>query len=433
MADTRAAFYLTFRKHPFNSNYTVACGLHEIIDYLSQWQFNVKQLDYLAQQKTRGGENLFSADFLNYLSELRFTGDLHAVTEGNLIFPQAPVLTIEAPIIEAQLLETALINMINFPTLVATKAARCRIAAGEQNEIIDFGLRRAHTAYAGLIAARAAFIGGCAGTSNVQAGYEYKIPLRGTQAHSWIMAFENELTAFEKFTQALPSHAILLVDTYNTLDGIKNAIKIARQLAEINQPLWSIRIDSGDLLELSRQARKLLNEAGLFDTKILASGDLDEYRIEALKKQNAPIDIWGVGTRLVTSYDQPSLNIVYKLSAIQDQNKAWQYRMKLSAQPDKMTLPGMLSVERKLAADGSMQADTICLQDEMTANKNSLLQPIFKSGKLIYQKPELLAVQENCQKAVKSYLKNWQDKNYPVAISEALHQLQTQTIHQITC
>lgn len=427
MAEQEAVFLLTFRSHPFHGRYTICSGLNRVIDFISHWHFNEEELNYLASLKTPDGQTLFKKDFLNYLRELRFTGDIDAIPEGTLVFPHEPLLRIRAPLLQCQLLETALINFINFSSLITTKAARVCEAA-QNDAVVEFGLRRAQGPDGGLIASRAAYIGGCTAVSNVLAGKTYGIPVVGTQAHNWIMAFEDELTAFKKFAEVMSHQTILLVDTYNTLEGVQNAILIAKELEKQNLSLLGIRLDSGDLVELSQQARFLLDQAGLQNTKILASGDLDEYIIAEMKSKGAKIDIWGVGTRLVTSYDQPAMSTIYKLAAIKNDTN-WQYKIKVSNDPGKITSPGIQQIRRyylqnKFAGDVIYDIDH-GIKNQLPENSDQsedLLLPIFQQGKLVYQSPALEDIRNHCQRQVKAFLEsNWQ--SYPVQLDNYLTQL----------
>ncbi|MEM7019714.1 MAG: nicotinate phosphoribosyltransferase, partial [Pseudomonadota bacterium] len=345
MADREAAFNLFFRRHPFGGGYTVAAGLDTVLGYLDDFSFAEEELDYLATLTGNDKNPLFPKAFLDYLGELKLSCDIDAVAEGEIMFPHEPMLTVKGPLIQCQLLETALLNTLNFQTLIATKASRiCRAAQGEP--ILEFGLRRAQGIDGALAASRAAYIGGCAATSNVLAGKLYGIPIRGTHAHSWVMSFDDELTAFDSYAQAMPNNCVFLVDTYDTLEGVRHAIEIGQNLKSQGYEMGGIRLDSGDLAQLSIDARKLLDEAGFEDANIVASNDLDEHAIQNLKAAGATIGVWGVGTRLVTAHDQPALGGVYKLGAIQEPQGDWRYRVKLSEEAIKVSNPGWLQVRR---------------------------------------------------------------------------------------
>src|SRR5690606_21660222 len=293
----------------------------------------------------KDGSPVFDADFLDYLQKLEFSCDIDAVEEGTVVFPNSPLVRVRGPLIQCQLLETPLLNIINFQTLIATKAARINVAA-QGEPVLEFGLRRAQGIDGALAASRAAYIGGCTSTSNVMAGKLFGIPVSGTHAHSWIMSFETEIEAFEAYADAFPDQCIFLVDTYDTLNGVKNAIKVGEILRSKGKQMIGIRIDSGDLAYFSTKARQMLDEAGFPDAKIVASNDLDEHIIASLKSQDAAINIWGVGTKLVTAYDQPALGAVYKLSAIRNEQGEWEPKVKVSQQSLKINIPGIHNTKR---------------------------------------------------------------------------------------
>ncbi|MGZ8377462.1 MAG: nicotinate phosphoribosyltransferase [Gemmatirosa sp.] len=344
-AEQEVAFHLYFRSAPFDGGYAIAAGLEPALDYLAGLRFEREELAYLATLRSDDGTALFPPAFLAMLGELRLTLDVDAVPEGSVVFPTEPLLRVRGPLLQAQLVETALLTHVGFATLVATKAARVCLAAGD-DPVVEFGLRRAQGPDGGLTASRAAYVGGCAATSHVLAGQRFGIPVRGTHAHSWVMAFEDEATAFDAYARALPNNVMLLVDTYDTLDGVRHAIAVGLRLRAEGHRLSAIRLDSGDLAYLSRQARQLLDAAGLHDVGIMATNELDETVIASLKQQGAPITIWGVGTRLVTAYDQPALGAVYKLTAVREASGEWRPRVKISEQAAKTTVPGLLQVRR---------------------------------------------------------------------------------------
>jgi len=356
LIESTAVFDLFYRGNPFGGGYAVYAGLARAVDYLLGLSFSDEDLRYLASL------TLFSDGFLAYLKRLRFTGDVYSFREGSIIFPEEPLLRVEAPLGQAQLVETALLNIINFQTLIATKASRvCYAAAGRP--VVEFGLRRAQGENGALSASRAAFIGGCESSSNVLAGKQYGIPVRGTHAHSWVMAFDDEYSSFKKYTEVYPDASILLVDTYDSLrSGIPNAIKAARELESKGHRLVGVRLDSGDPVPLSREARKMLDGAGLDYVKIVLSNDLDEYRIEELLKQGAAVDIFGVGTRLVAGHGESALPGVYKMCEL-EKNGSPSPRMKLSDESLKGNLPGKKDVLRYFGGDGSMVCDIICVRD----------------------------------------------------------------------
>jgi nicotinate phosphoribosyltransferase len=356
-ADREAVFHLLFRRAPFGGGYAIAAGIAPAIEFLQRFTFTSDDLSYLAT--LRDGENapLFPAGFLDYLEAFRFACSIDAAPEGSLVFGHEPILRVTGPIAHAQLVETALLTMINFGTLVATKASRVTQAA-RGAPVMEFGLRRAQGIDGGLAASRAAYIGGCAATSNVLAGKLYGIPVRGTHAHSWVMFYDDELAAFRAYADALPGNVTLLVDTYDTIEGVRHAITVGHELRAHGHELAGIRLDSGDLAHLSIEARRLLDAAGFPAAKIVASNDLDEVVISSLYEQGARIDTFGVGTRLVTSYDQPALGGVYKLGASRDAHGAWQPAIKLSEQPIKISNPGCLAV-RRLRKAGELVGDII--------------------------------------------------------------------------
>jgi nicotinate phosphoribosyltransferase len=356
-ADREAVFHLTFRKAPFGGGYAIAAGLGPAFDYLRGLQFSADDLAYLTTLRDGGGAPLFPAGFLDYLAALRFACTVDAAPEGSLVFAHEPILRVTGPIAHAQLVETALLTLINFETLVATKASRVVLAA-RGAPVVEFGLRRAQGIDGGLCASRAAYIGGCAATSNVLAGKRFGIPVSGTHAHSWVMFYGDELAAFRAYADALPGNCTLLVDTYDSLEGVRHAITVGHELRARGHELAGIRLDSGDLAYLSIEARRMLDDAGFPAAKIVASNDLDEAVIASLFEQGARIDTFGVGTRLVTAYDQPALGGIYKLGASRDEHGAWRQAIKLSEQPIKISNPGNLAV-RRLRRGGELVADII--------------------------------------------------------------------------
>ncbi|HGY92630.1 MAG TPA: nicotinate phosphoribosyltransferase [Planctomycetes bacterium] len=363
MSGRRAVFYLFFRRNPFDGGFAVAAGIEPALDFIENLRFDASSLEYLASLRGSDGRPLFRDGFLAHLAEFEPNVDVHAVPEGTVVFPQEPILRVEGPILACQILETLLLNAVNFATLIATKAARIVGAAGER-PVIEFGLRRAQGPDGGLSASRAAYIGGAAATSNLEAGRRWGIPVRGTQAHSWIMAHGDERVAFQAWAHALPGAAVFLVDTYDSLTGVRHAIEAGRRLRKGGGDLAGIRLDSGDLAWLATQARKLLDESGFENTRIIASNDLDEETITSLVDQEAPIDAFGVGTRLVTGWGDPALTGVYKLSAIRSADGlSWEPRIKLSEQTAKVTIPGRLQVRRFENEGGTYVADMIFDED----------------------------------------------------------------------
>lgn len=450
MHDTRAVFHLFFRKKPFNGGFTVAAGLQNVIDYLQNYRFEPSDIAYL---KTL---NLFEEDFLRYLLDLRLDIDIDAVKEGEIVFPYEPLIRVEGPLIHCQLLESALLTLTNFQTLIATKAARITLAAKE-DPVIEFGLRRAQGIDGAMSASRAAFIGGCSSTSNLLAGKLYGIPVRGTHSHSWIMAFENELISFEAYAEALPDSCVFLVDTYDTLQGVKNAIVIGKKLRQKGRKLLGLRLDSGDLAYLSIEARKLLDESGFKETLIIASNELEETLIKDLKSQGAQIGVWGVGTHLVTGHTQPALDGVYKLSAIKNVEDAnWKYKIKLSENMSKVSNPGILQIRRYFDEDLGYVGDAIF--DRATDLKNGalmidpfdqtrekrfsgkmpfkdLLEPIFRNGNLVYTPPSLIDIQSYAKQQLaffdQSIKRIFNPHLYPVGLEKSLYDLKIQLVANI--
>ncbi len=406
IADRKAVFHINFRKWPFKGGFAVAAGLETAIQFLHELHFSATDLAYLEEL------DLFEKPFLEFLSKFRFSCDIDAMPEGTLIFPYEPLLRVKGPLWQAQLLESPLLNLINFQTLIATKAARICMAA-HPDPVIEFGMRRAQGVDGAISASRAAFIGGCESTSDVIAGKLFGIPIRGTHAHSWIMAFEEEKEAFEVFAKMRPKNCIMLIDTYDSIEGAKKAIKVAQSIKGFE--FAGVRLDSGDLAKLSIEIRKLLDAAGFNKTKIMASNELDEYLIRDLKQQGAKINIWGVGTNLVTGKDQPALDGVYKLSAIQNEKREWVHKLKLSEQTAKVTNPGILQIRRFF--DGQFYTadaiydeligieEPVIIIDPQDPNKQvkakgeflDLLVPIFKEGELVYLTPTLQEVQAHAK------------------------------------
>ncbi len=447
MHDQEATFHLLYRKNPFRGNYALSCGLGSIVDFLNNWRFQPDDIAYLATLKNAHDEPLFPKDFLDYLQSLRFNCDIDAMPEGTIMFPHEPMLRIQGPLLQCQLLESPLLNMMNFQSLVATKASRvCRAAQGDS--VIEFGMRRAQGPDGALSASRAAYIGGCDATSNTLAGKLYDIPVRGTHAHSWVTAFASELEAFEAYAGVLPHNVILLVDTYNTVKGVKNAIKIGKKLREHGADLLGIRLDSGNMAQLSINARALLDEAGFTNTAILASNTLDEYVITDLKKRGAKISAWGVGTNLVTAFDQPALDGVYKLSALQDRGGKWIYKLKLSEEEVKVSNPGRHQVRRFFSA-GKYVADVIYDLDigisdtpemlVLNADMQNvrlddvdafvdLLQPIFRRGKLVQQPVSIHELRKNAMQASNEFYQMHGEHRYSMGLEKKLYDLKLEMI-----
>jgi nicotinate phosphoribosyltransferase len=455
-AEREAVFHLTYRKNPFGNGYAIAAGLQYVIEYLRDLRFDDADVTYLATLRGNDGQPLFDAPFLDHLRAMRFTLDVDAVPEGTVVFPHVPLVRVTGPILQCQLVETPLLAMVNFQTLVATKAARvCQATRGEP--VLEFGLRRAQGIDGGLSASRAAYVGGCAATSNVLAGKLFGIPVRGTHAHSWVMSFDTELEAFRAYAEAMPNNCVFLVDTYNTLDGVRRAVRVGRELRERGHEMVGIRLDSGDLAYLSIEARKILDAGGFPKAAILASNDLDENIINSLKDQGATIATWGVGTKLVTAYDQPALGGVYKLSALRDGQGAdggrWQHKIKLSEQTAKVSVPGIQQV-RRFREGGQYVGDaiydtllgipdsqpTIVDPNDITRRKTfaaaasheELLVPVFRAGKPVYDPPPLSEVRERVRAQLAGFhegIKRFVNPHaYPVGLERKLFDLRMDLI-----
>ncbi len=451
MHEREAVFHLIFRSHPFKGNYAVASGLATVIEFLKNWRFAEDDLEYLRGLCAQNGTKLFSSGFLDYLKNLRFSCDIDAVPEGTVVFAHEPLIRVKGPILQGQLLETPLLNFINFQTLIATKASRVYQAA-KGDSVLEFGMRRAQGTDGALSASRASYVGGCDATSNVLAGKLYDIPVRGTHAHSWVTAFPNEKIAFESYAKVMPQNCVLLVDTYDTLQGVKNAIEVGIELRKNGAELLGIRLDSGDLASLSVQARKLLDKAGFKETKIIASNSLDEYSIAELKNKNSPINIWGVGTNLATAYNQPALDGVYKLSAIRDEQGEWQYKIKLSEQAVKISNPGIYQVRRYFVDEqfvmdvmfdinlnipdmpelASLEAPHSFLKLADYDACVDLLQPVFEKGKFVYSSESIHEVRERAIQQVSQFLQAHAGENYPVGLEKSLHELKQRLILEVS-
>lgn len=449
--DQRVIFDVFFRQNELIT-YSVTAGLEQVIDYLKNLKFTQSDIEYLK------GLNLFDKDFLKHLESFRFTGDVFAMPEGTVVFPGEPILSIRSNIIEAQLVETAILNILNHQTLIATKAAKvCYAAKG--GSVLEFGLRRAQGPDAGFYGARASIIGGCSSTSNVLAGKSFGVKVSGTHAHSWVMNFPTELEAFRAYARIYPSAVLLLVDTYDTLNsGIPNAITVFKECRERGFEPVGIRLDSGDLAYLTKKARKMLDEAGFPNAKICASGDLDEYLITSLKNQGAKIDIWGVGTKLITSEDMPALGGVYKLSAVYENGEIIP-KIKLSDNRVKITNPGFKTVYRIYDIDGMAQADLIALRGEvfdeskpltifhpvdtwkkMTFEPGSykireLVTTVMEDGELVNALPTLAEISEYAKREKESFWDEYKrldrPQYYKVDLSDGLYELKKNMINKI--
>ncbi|MCL2675838.1 MAG: nicotinate phosphoribosyltransferase [Firmicutes bacterium] len=444
--NNEAVFDMFYRRKE-GLDYCISAGLEQLVDYIKNLKFTDDDVAYLQK---RGG---FNEGFLRYLRELKFTGDIYAVQEGEVIFPYEPLMRVKAPLIQAQLIETAALNILNHQTLIATKASRV-VHAAQGKSVVEFGLRRAHGPDAGIYGARAAVIGGCGGTSNVLAGQLFDVAIKGTQSHSWVMSYEDELTAFERFADIYPDGCLLLVDTYDTLgSGVPNAIKVFKKLREKGHKPVGIRIDSGDLAYLSKKARQVLDDAGFKDAIIFASGDLDEEIITSLNVQGAHIDAYGVGTKLITSESNSSLGGVYKLSGVYI-NGEFCPRMKISDNPEKMTNPGLKKVYRIYGKDGMAEADLIALEGESLKRPlvlkhetldwkkkavddytfRELLTPVFLSGKVVYQKRSVAECANYSQGELNRF---WEEYKrllnphiYKVNVSEGLKKLKMRLLKE---
>lgn len=444
-AEQEAVFHQFFRKLPFAGGYAIAAGLGDVVAWLKGFRFSTAELEYLATLPGRDGKALFERGFLDYLGEQEWRCDVDAIPEGTVVFPHEPLLRIRGPLLQAQLVETAILNMINFQTLIATKAARvCLAAKGEP--VLEYGLRRAQGPEGAVMASRAAFIGGCAATSNVLAGMVHGIPVRGTHAHSWVMAFDTELEAFDAYADAMPNNCIFLVDTYDTLQGVRHAVEVGRRLRARGHELNGIRLDSGDLAWLSIEARRILDEGGFPNAFIVASNDLDEHLIESLKHQGAQISVWGVGTQLVTGGTQPALGGVYKLSAIRNERGEWEPKIKLSEQAVKVSNPGIQQV-RRFTLNGEFCGDVIFDEEQGCppapqiihprdvlrhkampegAAHEDLLRPVFRAGKLAAQMPTLLQMQARARDQLThlhATIKRLDNPHeYPAGVERTLHE-----------
>ena len=421
-------FDMFFRKNACKGGYTIVCGIEQLVEYIENLKFSESDLDYL---KTL---NLFSDKFLDFLRDFKFTGDIYTVEEGTVMFPNEPIIRIKAPLYQAQLIETALLTIINFQSLIATKASRVCFAA-KGDPVFEFGLRRAQGPDAGIYGARAAIIGGCTATANVLAGKMFNIPVVGTHAHSWVQKFDNELDAFEAYAKIYPNNCLLLVDTYDVLkSGMPNAIKVFKELkAKGHKPL-GIRLDSGDLDYLSKECKNMLTEAGFEDVRITASNDLDEYCFSNLKSSGSPINSWGVGTKLITSSDSPSLGGVYKLVASYKDGK-YEPKIKISEDPEKITNPGYKKVVRIYNTQGHAEADLIMLEDESIDTTKpltifhpvykwktktftnytikELLKPLYINGECKYEKKSVIEIQEYTRNELNTLWREYKRLLYP--------------------
>lgn len=447
---TPAVFHHSFRKLPFGGGYALAGGLGELIAWLDDLRFEADDLHYLEHLRDAEDRPMFEPAFLEFLHESRFACDLDAIPEGSPVFPQEPLVRVTGPIWQAQYIESAVLTFLNAGTLFTTKAARiCQAADGEP--VMEFGMRRAQFMGAALSAARACYVGGAAGTSCMLASKLYGIPVKGTLAHSWVMFWDDEREAFQRYAQALPGNCLFLVDTFDTMEGVRNAIEVGHWLRQHGHALLGIRLDSGDLAYLSVEARRMLDAAGFPDAFISASNDLDEYLVQSLKLQQARIVVWGVGTKLITSYDQPALGGVYKLSAVR-RNGIWEDRIKLSEQSAKVSIPGVLQVRRFVNAQGMYAGDMIYDLDRRgaeplivdpsdplrrkhlsgMADSFDLLEPIYRDGRRVYEVPPLEESRERVKRELSRLhpgIKRLQNPHaYPAGLDASLQAIRSELI-----
>lgn len=443
---TQACFHAYFRDYPFRGGYAIACGMDQLAELIEGFAFSAEDVEYLASLDAPGGGRLFKPAFLEYLRTFSLRVDVDAVAEGAVVFPHEPLVRVMGPIMDCQLIETALLNCVNFETLIATKAARVCLAA-HGLPVAEFGLRRAQGAGGGMWASRAAVVGGCASTSNVLAGKTYGLPVSGTHAHSWVMSFPGELEAFRAYAHEFPRNCVLLVDTYDVEQGIRNAITVGLEMRARGERLAGIRIDSGDLAWLAKMARRMLDEAGLDDCGIVLSNDLDEYTIQSILDEGAPVSSWGVGTKLACAFDQPTLGGVYKLSATRAPGQAeWVDRLKISESAAKLTVPGVLDVRRYYNDDGTIAGDMVFdvnagvdegqvivdPLDSMRRKKlvgkrfSTMLEPLARNGQVVLEASDRSAMeaQRRCREGLacldESQKRMLNPHTYPVGLEYGL-------------
>ncbi|MBM6906690.1 nicotinate phosphoribosyltransferase [Collinsella tanakaei] len=452
--DEQACFTAFYRDHPFGSEYAVMCGSAELADLVENFRFADEDISYLASLSAPAGGSLFSPSFLNYLRDFRPHVDIDAVPEGELVFPREPMVRVSGSMFECQLLETALLNTIGFETLVATKTARV-VAAAKGRPVAEFGLRRAQGPDGGMAVARASYVAGCASTSNVLAGRKYGIPVSGTHAHSWVMTFDSELEAFRAFASSSPKNCTLLIDTYDVREGVENAIVVAKEMEARGERLAGIRIDSGDLAKLSAYVRNRFDEEGLDYVKIVVSNDLDEYTIQSLLNQGAPVDSFGVGTKLATCYDQPALGCVYKLAAHRaSADDPWTPVLKLSEQPYKRTIPGIQKVRRYVDETGSPVCDMIYDESYIEGDGTTLvavndaalvtsvrdlsyhelLQPVVRDGAAAAPRESIEAARARCKDALDAldpvYKRFLYPQSYMVGMERGLARVRDELVRE---
>jgi nicotinate phosphoribosyltransferase len=453
--DERACFHMYFRENPFHGGFSVACGLAQLADMVESFRFTEDDCTYLRSLQAPGGGPLFDAGFLEWLHTMNLSVDIDAVHEGTIVFPNEPLVRVTGPLMQCQLLETALLNCVNFETLIATKAARVCLEAG--SPVAEFGLRRAQGT-GGIWASRAAVVGGCASTSNVLAGRLFDIPVSGTHAHSWVMAFDDELEAFRAYARVFPNNCVLLIDTYDVRRGLENAIVVGLEMQERGERLMGVRIDSGDLAWLAKMCRARLDEAGLPDCGIVLSNDLDEYTISSIRDEGAQVMSWGVGTKMATAYDQPSLGGVYKLSATQSNaQEGWSDRIKITEQTTKLTFPGVLGIRRYYHEDGRIAGDMVYdIHSPMNADEQiidpmdelrrkvlggkrfeSLLHPLARDGKVCLE-PEYRNAMEAQRRASKglagldeTHKRILNPHSYPVGLEAGLSKRRRNLVFQL--
>lgn len=418
----RATFSLFIRSYPRKRSYFVSAGLAQAVDFLQRMCFSAEELDYLESLK------MFKPNFLNYLEKFRFTGDVRAIPEGRLFFANEPLLEVEAPLIEAQIVETALINILHFQVMIATKASRC-FQAAQGRQLIDFSLRRTHSLEAGLYVARASYLAGFAGTSNLLAGGFFSIPVFGTMAHSYVLSFDQEIEAFRAYADVFPERTILLIDTYDTVAGAKKAAAVGREMAEKDKALAGVRLDSGSMATLSKQVRKILNKAGLSQTKILASGAFDEYKIKEVVDKGAEIDAFGVGTKMGVSADAPYFDMAYKLVEY-----AGREVLKLS--PGKTTLAGGKQVWRFYDRRGRFHHDVLSLKEEFISGGEPLLQTVLEQGQIKNCLPSLEEIRRTFQNDFSRLPEKFKSIDlegppYPVRLSPQLKRCQQKLINEV--
>ncbi|MBO4365645.1 MAG: nicotinate phosphoribosyltransferase [Eggerthellaceae bacterium] len=455
LSNEQACFHMYFRQNPFEGGFSVACGLAQLAEMVETFEFTEEDCEYLAQLQAPGGGQLFNPGFLDYLGNMRLTVDIDAVHEGTIVFPNEPLVRVIGPIMQCQLVETALLNCVNFETLIATKAARVCLAA--KSPVAEFGLRRAQGYAGGVWASRASVVGGCSSTSDVLAGKMFGIPVSGTHAHSWVMAFDSELEAFREYARIFPNNCVLLIDTYDVAQGLENAITVGLEMRERGERLIGVRIDSGDLAWLTKMCRKRLDEVGLTDCGIVLSNDLDEYTISSIRNQGAKVASWGVGTKLATAYDQPTLGGVYKLSATRDESDdTWRPRIKIAENSSKLTFPGVLDIRRYFHEDGRIAGDMVYdanlgvndeerivdpaddLRQKVLAGKRheELLHPLSRGGKVVLepQYRDAMAARERTFQGVErldeTQKRMLNPHSYPVGLERQLSEVRRSLVAQ---